>query len=471
MKKFLTFILVLAMVLSVSSFAMATGISCPDPCTDATHVAAVVSGGTLSGHNVTGGTTLHYTSLQEAVTDAEGKEDSYVVLLTTEAQNCNVTVTKSVNINWGGNSYANSRALSLRGVTFTGSGSAASITFSGYGSANHITDVTLKNITIKDETVGDNEGSWEHGYLEFTNLTAEGVTFCDIQLNGTCSLKKCTFNNTKPSWYAAWVNSGSATFEECDFTGTRGAKIHEQYGSEVESVTFDKCQFDLSEKPGVVIGTLNDNTAVTIQNSHFRSCQPGEQSKYAYETDTDVKSFNFTLGEDNHICEGENKTTDWQTVKEPTATEDGLKVKLCLNNIIDIFNPSTTPGTTTSELCHYIVEEEIIPALGSGSGSTDSSKGNGIKVEYEGGNSFSTSKSAVPTSVEIDGVPVTFNGTGSNFSVGCISSDAKWVTVRWNSTSVTTNFTPDGLVECTTVSIPKTGDMSIWAAIAQFLGF
>ena len=96
--------------------------------------------------------------------------------------------------------------------------------------------------------------------------------------------------------------------------------------------------------------------------------------------------------------------------------------------------------------------------------------GSGISVKYNGGNSFSTSNPSVPTGVEIDGVPVTFNGTGSNFSVGCISSDAKWVTVRWNSTSVTTNFTPDGLVECTTVSLPKTGDMSIWAAIAQFLG-
>ena len=99
------------------------------------------------------------------------------------------------------------------------------------------------------------------------------------------------------------------------------------------------------------------------------------------------------------------------------------------------------------------------------------STGSGISVKYNGGNSFSTSKSDVPTGVEIDGVPVTFNGNGSNFTVGCISSDAKWVTVRWNSTTVTTNFTPDGLVECTTVSIPKTGDMSIWAAIAEFLGF
>ncbi|MBR5292070.1 MAG: hypothetical protein IKU32_04045 [Clostridia bacterium] len=102
---------------------------------------------------------------------------------------------------------------------------------------------------------------------------------------------------------------------------------------------------------------------------------------------------------------------------------------------------------------------------------TKPSTGSGISVKYNGGNSFSTSKSDVPTSVEIDGVPVTFNGNGSSFSVGCISSDAKWVTVRWNSTSVTTNFTPDGLVECSAVSIPKTGDMPFWAAVAAFFGF
>ena len=84
----------------------------------------------------------------------------------------------------------------------------------------------------------------------------------------------------------------------------------------------------------------------------------------------------------------------------------------------------------------------------------------GISISYNGGNSFSTSKSDVPTSVEIDGVPVPFTGNGSNFTVGCIEPNAKWITVKWNSTSITTNFTPDGLAECTTVAIPKTGDSS-----------
>ena len=95
----------------------------------------------------------------------------------------------------------------------------------------------------------------------------------------------------------------------------------------------------------------------------------------------------------------------------------------------------------------------------------------GIDVWYNGGNSFGTSKSAVPTAVEIDGVPVSFTGNGSEFTVGCISPNAKRVTVNWNSTSVTTNFTPDANAYCTQVQIPKTGDMSFWTAIAEFFGF
>ena len=98
------------------------------------------------------------------------------------------------------------------------------------------------------------------------------------------------------------------------------------------------------------------------------------------------------------------------------------------------------------------------------------SSGSGIKVTYNGGNSFSTSKSAVPTSVEIDGVPVPFSGDGKLFTVNSIPAGAKWVTVRWNSTSVTVNFTPSGAYFAE-VEIPKTGDVSFWAAVAEFLGF
>jgi len=92
-------------------------------------------------------------------------------------------------------------------------------------------------------------------------------------------------------------------------------------------------------------------------------------------------------------------------------------------------------------------------------------------VKYNGGNSFSTNKKDVPTSVEIDGMPVPFSGDGKNFTVSCVLSGAERITVRWNSTSVTTNFEPDANAFCGSVDIPKTGDMPFWAAIAAFFGF
>ena len=100
---------------------------------------------------------------------------------------------------------------------------------------------------------------------------------------------------------------------------------------------------------------------------------------------------------------------------------------------------------------------------------TEKPASSGIKVEYNGGNSFSTSKSDVPTGVEIDGVAVPFTGDGRLFTVNSIPAGAKWVTVRWNSTSVTTNFTPYGAYAAE-VEIPKTGDISLWAAVLAFFG-
>lgn len=179
--------------------------------------------------------------------------------------NGTIKLLKDATFDWGGNSYGNSGALVLRNKVIKGATGTETITFKGYGSANPIKDLTLSNIIVKDETVGDNESAWEHGYLEFDNLQADGVTFVDsIQTNGSCTLNNCTFNNTVNGWYHAWVNSGSSTFTNCVFKGTRAVKIHEAYGSEVSSVTVDECVFGpLSEKPGVVIGDLNNDTTVT----------------------------------------------------------------------------------------------------------------------------------------------------------------------------------------------------------------
>ena len=87
--------------------------------------------------------------------------------------------------------------------------------------------------------------------------------------------------------------------------------------------------------------------------------------------------------------------------------------------------------------------------------------GSSISVTYKGGNTFSASKSAMPTSVEIDGVPVGFVGDGRSFTVDCLEPGSHRITVRWHSTSVTTNFVADAGVVCIPNSIPKTGDISV----------
>ncbi|MBR2329191.1 MAG: hypothetical protein IKA58_04835, partial [Clostridia bacterium] len=86
-------------------------------------------------------------------------------------------------------------------------------------------------------------------------------------------------------------------------------------------------------------------------------------------------------------------------------------------------------------------------------------------------NTFGVTTNQVPTSVEIDNVPVSFTMNGNQITVGCIQPGSDWVTVRWGSVSNQRSFTPDANAYCTQTVIPKTGDVSFWAAIAEFFGF
>lgn len=222
-----------------------------------------------------------------------------------------IAVNGDLTYDWGGESYENSKALNMKGKTFLGANDAASITFAGYGSANPIVNATFKDIAIKDVTKGDNESSWEHGHLEFKNLTALNVTFENtIMLTGDNTLTNCVMNNTVPDWYGIWVGDGNTVIKDSSFSGTRSVKIHEAYGSNVESVVIDNCVFGaLSEKPGVVIGDLDATTKVTIKNSTFANCQAGDQGMYIYESDTDVSKIKF-VNENNKIVADVTSVTD-----------------------------------------------------------------------------------------------------------------------------------------------------------------
>ncbi|MBQ4632580.1 MAG: right-handed parallel beta-helix repeat-containing protein [Prevotella sp.] len=163
----------------------------------------------------------------------------------------------------------------------------------------------FKDLTIVDKSVSYNESAWELTYLEFSGaLEFDNVTFkggiiisdSNKQVpDGSAIFNKCTFITEEASVYGAWVDNGSATFTECAFQGTRGLKMHEAYGSDVDEVIVDNCTFGpLSKKPGIAIGTIDATTVVTVKNSTFIGCQAGDQGKYIYETDTDVTTFQFT---------------------------------------------------------------------------------------------------------------------------------------------------------------------------------
>ena len=172
--------------------------------------------------------------------------------------------------------------------------------------------LTFKNLTVYDDTrynAENGNNAWEFAYLEWKgNIDCENVIFADaIQPEGNESVQNfsnCKFiadGNAKrdpdkqTSEYAVWISDGTMKFTNCEFTGFRGPKIHEAYGSNVDAVYFDNCYFhDLSEKPGLAIGTVDAPTIISIKNSQFINCQPGDQGLYKYETDTPIANFQFT---------------------------------------------------------------------------------------------------------------------------------------------------------------------------------
>ena len=193
----------------------------------------------------------------------------------------------------------------------------------------------VKNMTIVDNSVSYNEGAWELTYLEFAgNLEFNNVTFnsgIQLQTEGSeaalnATFTNCTFITEEESVYSVWVSDGTSTFSNCKFQGTRGLKMHEKYGSEIAEVIIDACEFGpLSKKPGVAIGDLNADTKVTIKNSSFIGCQPGDQGNYMYESDTDVTTFTLTLS-NNSVESDPANTVKIGTLTELKAFKDAVNV-------------------------------------------------------------------------------------------------------------------------------------------------
>lgn len=195
-------------------------------------------------------------------------------------------------------------------ITIIGDGTedtAFTATGSGVGSIGSDTQtVTFKNLIINDESKSYAEDAWEFTYLEFRGkLVFENCVFTSgilLERDADATFIGCIFNTPNPSEYSVWVSDGKATFDNCYFTGYRGLKLHEAYGSNVDSVVVKNSTFEnITKKPGIAIGDVDATTVVTLTDNEFIKCQPGDQGKYIYESDTDVTTFQFSYHENNSV--------------------------------------------------------------------------------------------------------------------------------------------------------------------------
>ena len=220
-----------------------------------------------------------------------------------------VTIKLNGNVEWPTEGHHDENDITpASSIVIDGNGYTITATGSGVTPLGDVeAPMTLKNVKIVDNSVSYAESAWEFTYLEMggTKLNCENVTFADeIQFGTNATFTNCTFESNEESVYAVWVEAGSATFTNCIFTGFRGLKTHEDYGSEVKTVVVDNCTFvNITKKPGIAIGDLNADTTVAITNSTFASCQAGDQGLYIYETDTDVATFNF-VNKNNVLATG-----------------------------------------------------------------------------------------------------------------------------------------------------------------------
>lgn len=206
----------------------------------------------------------------------------------------------------------------IKSITIVGKSEGAKFVQTGVGvSAMGLPEggtLSFKDIAIEDTTVytyENGESAWEFCYAEYAG-TVEfdncriGGEYGGIMTNGDAKFTNCEIVGEKATEghggteYSVWVNNGSAFFENCTFTGRRALKMHEEYGSDVINVTVTGCSFkDVSEKPGIAIGTVDASTEVIVNDCEFIDCHSANGDAGGvdgvYETDTDTSKFNTNL--------------------------------------------------------------------------------------------------------------------------------------------------------------------------------
>ncbi len=299
------------------------------------------------------GTTL-YPTLTDALADAAAMNDA-------------VTITLLDDVEWvtgaghGSTPFVPAESSSV--VTIDGNDFTITATGAGVGSirAANGTLLTFNNVNFVDESVSYAEGAWEFTYLEFAGKLK--FTNCDfkdeIQIdsdNNTSPITEseftnCTFESNESSVYAVWFGNGSAKFDTCTFTGYRGLKMHEAYGSDINAITIENCTFNnITAKPAIAIGDLNALTEVNIKNCTVNNAQAGDQNAYLLETDTSVDTFTFVAQNNTITVDGTTITPMVKIGANEYPTIESAIAVATTNDVIDIFNNTTISDSDAATL-------------------------------------------------------------------------------------------------------------------------
>ena len=295
-----------------------------------------------------------YATLEDALTDAAAMNDA-------------VTITLLDNVGWvtgaghGSTPFVPETSSSV--ITIEGNDFTITATGAGVGSirAANGTLLTFNNVNFVDESVSYAESAWEFTYLEFAGKLK--FTDCDfkdeIQIDSDnnsspiteSEFTNCTFESNESSVYAVWFGNGSGKFDTCTFTGYRGLKMHEAYGSDINAVTVENCTFNnITAKPAIAIGDLNALTEVNIKNCTVNNAQAGDQNAYLLETDTTVDTFTFVAQNNTITVDGNTITpivkigaNEYPTIEEAIAVAS-------TNDVIDIFNNTAISDSDAATL-------------------------------------------------------------------------------------------------------------------------
>ena len=275
-----------------------------------------------------------------------------------------LTIKLNGNVDWPTTGHHGENDITpATSIVINGNGYAITATGAGVTPLGDVeAPMTLKNVKIIDKTVSYKESAWEFSYLEMggTELVCANVTFADpISVESDNAIfTDCSFIGYEDTvnsinMNGVWMANGDATCKNCTFTGARGMKICDMYAPEVGTVVIDGCTFmDLTQKPGVAIDDCDEQDMdITIKNSTFINCQPGDQGLYIYETDNTVPTV------ENNVVESYTELVEIDTKEELVAFANrvnggdgmsGVLVKLTAD--IDLAGMEWTPigqtGTT-----------------------------------------------------------------------------------------------------------------------------